>query len=258
MKMKKNWPTVIFCLSAIMMPISTHCKTEAFSPSIPGQPLIFHTTIPSVSKLDRKIFEKLSNSQVHKLYELSKLGILLSEEVLGLVGTIFLPTSLAQKESVALIYDNDMASVIDQINQLFLSLEGDSSQQLANLVKHTLDSFIQITNEMLRNTAIVPNNTAYQQNYMQMQVEVINAFKAGLDELFDDSETNAILKAEAGSALEALVSCLSLYILNTQSLVNGNSGSKNLVLARQQILKNMAIFVETTFVLQALTSNQCG
>lgn len=59
MKKILSWMMLCLGVSTIFFPFSISCKTHAFSPSIPGQPLIFHRTKPSPSPFDKKKFKKL-------------------------------------------------------------------------------------------------------------------------------------------------------------------------------------------------------
>lgn len=235
---------VMVCLFAI--PIACECETVAYSPSIPGQPLIFHKTTPF--SFEEEIASKLSPENRDHLLHLSRLSSRLSEELLGLVGNAFLPLGQTQKASVTSLYNKGIDAAIDQINQTFLKLEGSSSKQLARLVELTLINLTRITNEM------VVNPEAIQQAYLEMQQQVINFYTVGLNDILSESAQKSVLQADAVSALEGLVSCLTLSILDTNSLVNNaSSGQKNLVLTRQQINKMLTMFVELTFALRART-----
>lgn len=233
---------VIFCLFAF--PVACECKTVAYSPSIPGQPLIFHSTTPSSS--ENTIAATLSSKNRHRLLHLSKLCSRLSEELLGLVENASLPHDCKHKASVISHYNARIDAAIDEIYRIFRTLEGPVSKPMARLIKHTLIHLTRITHEM------VANPHGFQQDSLEMQQQVINFYTVCLEDILSQSAQNSVLKADAVSALEGVVSCLTLLILNTDSLVNhGNSGQKNFVLARQQINKNLTMFVEATFALQA-------
>lgn len=227
----KNW--VLFCLviSAPLYPISV-----AFSPSTPGQPLIFHHKEPPVSPFEQKLFKLLSTCQRELLTEAS---IRLSEDLLGLVDTHFLPDSKKQEKNLAYLYNRDIRASIALIN--------------VKLIDQTMTTFVEITNQMLKD---VSNTKLFHKDYQKMQKEVINRYKAKLEKIA--TKKTAFIQAEAESALEGMVSCLSLYISSTDSLVNGGEAVySNMVLARQQLIKNLTIFVEATFVLTNSKKCEC-
>lgn len=233
---------IIVCLSII--PITCDCKTVAYSPSIPGQPLIFHTTTPS--SFENEIADKLCPKNRYLFFRLSKLSSRLSEEFLSLVGNAFLPLVQAQSVNVTTLYNRSIDESIDQIHKIFSSLKGSSSKKLSKLVKETLINLKDVTN------LLVVNPIDFQEGYSEMQQQVINFYTDGLEDILSSSSQNSVLEADAVSALEGLVSCLGLVILDTESLVNDSiSGQKDLVFARQQTNINLAIFLEATFGLQA-------
>lgn len=243
-------------LGTISPSTQLYCRTEAFSPSIPGQPLIFHTSNMSLSVIEKKILKKLPDSTLCQLAKLSELSQQMSEELIGLIGTLFLRLSEDQKQSFQFLYLLNINDNVFKINYIFYS--STAYDPLGPLLEETLTLLVQIVNQMLENTAIVPDNALFQQDYIQMQQQVINPFNVALTRI-KDSEINSYLKAEAKSSLEALVSCLTLTISNTNSMVHGNNtGSRNLILARQQILKNLVTLIEATYALQVLTSKKCG
>ena len=242
---------VIFCLSIMAFPLSA--KTKAYSPNIPGQPLIFHTSKPSISPIEKKILDQLSCSQLQALFGLANSSIRLSEGLLGLVGTLYLPIEKNQKLSVSKLYNEDIEASILQIDRLFFSLGGSSSKKLAQLMNQTLTSFAQIANQMIHDTVGISTNKLFHKDYLQMQSEVINHFVAELEK-FNFSASALPLKARSENALEGMVSCFSLFISDTDSLVSrDNAGPKSMVLARQQFISNLTVFVEATFALQAIT-----
>lgn len=244
----------------IAFPIFIHCDvTNAYSPSIPGQPLIFHTTTPSISSADQKIIKELSSKEIENLFKLSTTSIQFSEGLLGLIGTAYLPITQDQQGSLSSLYNQDINVAIGIIYQEFLSFRGGSSKRFADLINQTLISFVEIANQMIGDTVGSSSNALFQQDYQEMQDHVINYFKAGVANIYNNNGTNRSLKAEAESALEGLVSCLTLYISSLQSLVNdGNAGQRNMVFARQKLFKNLAAFVEDTFILQSLTHTNHG
>jgi hypothetical protein len=255
--MKKIWISSLLSLIGFTFSIDPlYCETTAYSPSIPGQPLIFHTTNPSLSPIEKKILKQLSNSKIRYLQKLSRISQSISEELAGLIGTVFLPIDQLKQEIVSSIYLSDIENDLQNITAIFAKTS--RNDLLGAALQQTLSKLVLISNQMLINTAIDPNIALFQENYVQMQELVINPFKLALS-VYNDSLKNLYLKAEAKSALEALVSCITLIISNTSSIVNGdNPGTKNLVLARQQIVKNLIILVETTYVLQVLTTKKCG
>ena len=239
---------VIFCLGLFSLPTAIYSKTHAYSPSISGQPLIFHTSAPSISPLEQKIFEQLSAEQLGQLYQLSFNTIRLLTGV-GLVGSHFLSIEPKQKTSVADLYNQNIASAIKQIEKEFTRL---CLAQLTVLMDQTLTSFVQIANQMLLDAS----TELYQEDYQRMQIEVINHFKKGVGKLFP---YDSYLKAEAVSSLEGMVSCLSLYITGSVSLVDeGDPVPQNMVFARQKLIMNLTNFVEATFALQAITIHKRG
>src|ERR1700728_3707640 len=222
--MKKNWmPTFLY----LLMMISTtplQGKTIAYSPSIPGQPLIFHTKKPTLSPIEKEICDRLSPSDLTKL---SKLSQQISQELVGFIGTIFFPLSGEQQQNLTSLYLSEINENIHKITQVFLSSADNDS--LSTLLEQTLTNLVQITNQMLTNSAITPNTVLFHENYIQMQQGVIHPFNAALTTITKDCAQESEIKAKAKSALEGLVSCISLYISNTNNVVNGNNpGSTSL------------------------------
>ncbi len=251
--MKKNWIITLFSLFMIICTTTLQCKTIAISPTIPGQPLIFHVQKPTLSPIEKKILARLSSHQVNQLTKLSVLSQEMSQELVGFIGDIFLPLSGEQQQNITSLYLFDINDDIQKIKKVFLSSSGNES--ISSLLEQTLTHLVEITNQMLTNTAINSNSSLFQANYNQMQDEVINPFNAALTSIIKDSEKETYFKAESRSALEGLVSCIALCISNTNNVVNGdNPGSKSLVLVRQQIEKKLVDLVESTFFLEVLTS----
>lgn len=245
----KNFLTCL-ALSMALVPMYAQGKTDAYSPDIPGQPLIFHTSTPSISTAEQKLFQGLSRKDKHALFEVTTMSIRLSEGILGLVGTLYLPTNTYQKNRVASLYSRDINASISSLYQTFLTLKGPQSQELADLVLQTLRSFTEITNEMLSDTVNNSNNAEFHQDYLQMQIDVINNFKSGIANLFPGCHESPF-EAEAISALEGLVSNVSLYMTNLDGLVNeSQAGPRNMVFARQQLSLNLTAFIQSTFALQ--------
>ena len=204
-------------------------NTTAYSPSTPGQPLIFHKTTPTAPPFEHNI-------PPQQLIDLSLKCVRLGEDFLGLAGVQFLPIQEKQRLSVKIVFNNDITTSIGLIVKDF------TSKELAQLINQTLTSFKEITNKMLDNTINVPTNKLYHKDYLQMQEQVINEFKAGL---------GGKTAPEAVYALEGLVSCMALFISDLNSIVEGGQpGSKNMVLARQQVVGNLTQFVIATFALQ--------
>lgn len=243
---------VLFCLGLMTCPLFVHSSaTVAFSPSTPGQPLIFHHKKPSVSLFEQKVLEQLSEGQLAQLHGLSDASIRFSKGVLGLVASHFLPDSEKQEKNLELLYNRDIQASINQIDGIF------PGGKLAKLMNQTLSSYVEIANQMLHN---VSDNALFHKDYQKMQVKVINRFKAKLEKITPSTKKTTLLQAEADSALEGMVSCLSLNISATESLVDGGqSVYSNMVLARQQLIKNVTVFVEAAFVLEVITNyKKCG
>lgn len=260
MKKMFGWKIFWFGLSLIFLPLSVQCKTRAFSPSIPGQPLIFHQTKPSLTPLEKKILKKLSPDQLKQLLKISNASTKLSEGVLGLASATFLPIDNNQKQHVSMLYKKYISTSIFQIYRAFLTSEKHSSKQFAQLIKQTLVSFVETTDQMLIDSDKFSSNDLFHQDYLQMQERVINYYKAGSKKIFNESAQNSIFQAEAESALEGLVSCIVLFIANTNSIVHGdNPTPNNTVGARQEVVENLAQFVESAFALQEIYLNKkCG
>lgn len=255
----KKFISRAICLSLIcksLLPSALEGKTRAFSPNIPGQPLIFNVSKPSISSFERILFSKLSRHDLESLLELTANSTRLSEDLLGLVTAMNLPMSTPQRQSIVNLYNQDISITISLINDTFRSLKGSSSKKLANLVEQTLTSFVQITNKMLVDSAGNPSNQLFQQDYQLMQVNVINYFNSMIDEM--SRKLNPNLKSESKNGIEGLVSCMSLYISNTNSMVVGGvAGPRNMVFSRQQVIKNLAQFLSSIFAAQA-TRRSCG
>lgn len=235
---------------AICLPVASYCKTTAYSPSIAGQPLIFHKSNSSL--IDHKFFKNLSRKQTEQLFEFSRLSVRLSVALLGLVETFFLSIDPSQKQNLVILYNDEINTTISLIDHEFRSLKG-HSKKLTKLIQQTLKSFTQITNQMLIDiTAGLTNE--FQQDYQEMQTQVINHFKMGISKILKKHD-HSLAKAEAESGLEGLVSAISLCMTDLKDLIDGSdSVSKNLILVRQQVTKNLTIFVNSNFFLQITDS----
>lgn len=235
----KGMMNLVVIVSLLAIPLTCECKTVAYSPSIPGQPLIFHHTTPF--SFEKKIASKLPSRNRYQLLHLSKLSNRLSKGLLALIGDTCRPPDPVQKVN----------TLINQVYQTFLKLEGSSSKQLASLVEQTLINLAHITNEM------VVNREGFQQAYSEMQQQVINFYTAGLNNIVTKRTRGSNLNAISISALEGLVSCIALSILDRDSLVNhANPDLKNLILVRKQTKKMLTMFIESTFALQAITQQK--
>lgn len=255
--MKRFLNAGIFCLGvlAISFPTYSYSKSIAFSPSLPGQPLIFNKSSPS-HLFDRKTFKRLSPKQTEKLFDLSQLSVRLSTNINGLVEIFFLPIDAGQKQSLIIRYNEDINETISLIDKEFLAIKGHFSKRLAKLIHHTLITLTQLTNEMLVNITM-GNIEEFQQDYLQMQIQVINAYKEGISKILKNHDKLSSAEEEAENGLEGLVSTLSLYITNMDELINGsNSVSKSLVQAPQQIIENLTQFIDFNFFILIMNISQ--
>lgn len=255
MEKKLKWMWMSFLAFIVLcLPDEAICKIQAYSPSIAGQPLIFHNSKNPIHFFDRKTFRKLNKDEIKKACHVTETSVSLSENLIGLVETTFLQINPTSKQNLSIAYNQQIDLLISEIHDKFASLKGYPSKRLATLIKQTLSSFSQITNQMLND--VVDSNVLFQQDYLQMQEQVINYFISKQEIIFKDAGHNP-LRVEMQSALEGLVSNMSLYISDLNSLVNGNDvGSRNVVLSRQQILQNLTLFVESSFVLEIITNRK--
>ncbi len=238
----------LFWFSFICLPLFVYGETEAYSPSIPGQPLIFHTTTPSLTLLQKAILERLSTCQQYKFVALSRVSLKLTDLYMGLAGASFIPLDPAQKQRVTALYTLNIGTSIHKIHRLFVSANGHQAEEIAQLITQTLANFTKVALQMI-DDAVLGNNAQFQQDFQNMQTEVINFYERGVHKL----SKNSALIAEAESSLEGLISNFSLFLANTNSSVNqGQPVSTSTVLARQQVNKNLLAFIERTFGLQIL------
>lgn len=247
----------ILCLTflALCFPYPGFCKIVAYSPSIPGQPLIFHKNEGPNCTIEKKIHDKLGLKNTRKVAHLSQVATRMSEDLIGLIDSLFLLIDPSSKEKIAAIYNEEIKFFISEITHTFSSVKGPPSKKFAKLMNQTLSSFVQISNEMLIDTIGVSTNALFQQDYLKMQEQVINHFNSELANLLKESRHSS-LRADVESALQGLVSGTALYISNLNSLTNGRSvGPKSLVLSRQQIEQKLTLFVEASFVLEVLSNH---
>jgi hypothetical protein len=251
-KKRKCWGILCLAISSIL-PSAGFCNTEAYAPSIPGQPLIFHHNTKEKCLFSHKIFHELSSENIERVLKLSRESIGLSEALLGLIEIMFLQIDPSIKGDVAAIYNEEIAFLISEITHTFNSEQGHTSKKLSKLMGQTLHSFAQITNQMLVDRSL---NVLFQQDYLEMQEEVINYFNTILAGILKGDRQKSFAD-EAESALEGLVSCMALYISNLNTLTNGNyAGPRSVVLSRQQIIQNLTLFVDSTFALVLTNCNK--
>lgn len=232
----------------ICLPFFAFGGTKAYSPNIPGQPLIFHTTTPSLTPIQKALLENLSTCQRYKFVGLSHVSLTLAELYMGLADVVFVPLDLTQKQSVAVLYNFNIANSITRIGKLFVSANGKNANEIAQLIKQTLSNFTKIALQLM-DDAVQGNSQQFHLDYQKMQTEVIDPFVSAIDTL----STNSALIAEAESSLEGLVSSFSLFLANNNSTVNHEQPvSTSTVLARQQVNKYLIAFIERTFGLEIL------
>jgi hypothetical protein len=247
-------------VSMLAFPASGHCRTKAYSPPIQGQPLIFHKSKPTLSPYENEMCTRLSNKQKINLSLLTELSVDLSDQLLGLSEAWYLPITQDQQDTLVSDYNEQIEDTIHKIYKIFRTLKGDSSKELAKVIRNTLTSFASITNQMLFDLTEGANpNELFQQDYLRFQHEVINYYKDSLHHILSHAERKTILKAESEGALEGLVSTFSLYVLDLDTVVDqGGDVPGNMILARNQVFKNLQIFLDSIYVLQAISNKKCG
>ncbi len=242
--------TLSLLFLASFLPFSVDCKTVAFSPSIPGQPLIFHHTSHPISTFEKRVSYKLTCDNSSNFSKLSKASKQMFKGLLGIVDTTFSEQDLFQRQLLVAKYHDDIQASIDKVHKIIHSLKSHSAKKLANLLEQTLLSFVKITNEIVVNSVESSSNEFFHLAYLQMQEQVINGFNTGISQIFKKNTFRTSIKAESDSALHGLVSNTNLYISDLKNLSNsGGASSRSVELSREQILKNLTVFIETTFIL---------